>query len=191
MIGQITPLVQAAKRTWVKTVGGHMAGSTLAAAAFGFALGTVGLAISVLGLDLPAGLVVGPVALACAAQGLDLVRWRLPMLRRQTPSWYTCAFGTVGGGFLWGADLGLGWTTLVIFPGYYVLVVAAFCGASPLLGALVLAAYGMGRALPAAWAGLLAGRFPLHWLAVAHVRLMGRLHKINGPRSRSLPDTCS
>src|SRR5438046_4800119 len=119
MIGQITPLVQAAKRTWLSSIAGHLAGATLAAGALGLVLGIAGRIVGFDRWEQPGGVAGGVVFLACALRDAGIVGWPLLALRRQTPKWYQCAFGPTGGAFLWGADLGLGWTTLIIFSGYY------------------------------------------------------------------------
>lgn len=157
MIAQITPLVQAASRkTWLAAATSHVVGSTLSASALGFVLGAIGLAI---GLDRQwplAGLPFGFVLLVCAVRDAEIIRWPLPSLHRQTPAWFPRVVGWIGGPFLWGLDLGQGWTTLISFSGYYALVLGAVLGADPLHGALLLAAYGLGRGLPVLMAGLRA-----------------------------------
>jgi cytochrome c biogenesis protein CcdA len=155
MIAQITPLVQAAgRKTWLNAAASHVAGSTLSASALGFVLGVIGLAIGPNRIWPLAGLLFSFVLLVCAVRDAEIVRWPLLYLRRQTPAWFPKSLGWVGGTFLWGLDLGQGWTTLISFSGYSALLLWAFVSAHPIYSALPLAAYGLGRGLPVLVAGL-------------------------------------
>jgi sulfite exporter TauE/SafE len=78
----------------------------------------------------------------------------MPSLRRQTPQWFKDEFGMFWGAFAWGLDLGQGWTTWIYSAGYYAVIAWAFVLASPLAGALLLTAFGVGRALPVLARGL-------------------------------------
>lgn len=155
MIGEITPLVQAAgRRTWSKAAIAHVAGAASSAAFLGLLLGSAGL---LLGLDrsMPGtGVLIGATLLACSLRDAGVTRVRLPSLHRQTPRWFRAQFTPIWYGLLWGADLGQGWTTRILFTGYYGLVLWAVLSADPRAAALVLGAYGLGRVLPVLVAGL-------------------------------------
>lgn len=153
MIGQITPLVQAAKRTWIAAVIGHITGATLSAGTLGFLLGTCGLALGINRWGWPLDLIGGAILLLCALHDGDILPWPLLSLRRQTPAWFFGAFGPAWGAFAWGVDLGQGWTTNIIFAGYYGLVFWAVAGGSPMWGMILLGVFGLGRALPVLAAG--------------------------------------
>lgn len=180
MIAQITPLVQAAgRRTWLSATASHMLGSALSGSFLGFILGAVGLAI---GLERWIPLttwVLVFVLLFCGLRDAGIVKWRLPSLRRQTPAWCPRVLGMCWGAFAWGVDLGQGWTTLISFAGYYVLVLWAVLNASPIQGVLLLGAYGLGRALPVFVAGLKLQKANIASRSIWHVEHQSMLYKIN------------
>lgn len=158
MIGKITPLVQAAgRRTWSAAASAHALGSTLSGAVLGLILGGIGLAIGAGHWGQSTAIIGGVLLFACALRDAEVLRLSLPSLKRQTPSWCKCALGPAGGGFVWGLDLGQGWTTHILFTGYYGLVLWTVLDAAPFLGAVALGCYGLGRALPVVVAGLGAG----------------------------------
>lgn len=180
MIGQITPLVQAAmgKRRWVQATVGHIAGATLSAAFLGVVLAACGV---VLGLDRrgpPVG-VVAVVVLICALQDAGAWHGWRPHLQRQTPAWFRQVFGPVWGAVAWGIDLGQGWTTLILFSGYYALVVWAVLSAQPTVATAVLGAYGLGRGLPVLTTGLRARGVHLGVLATSYLTRLPLLYRIN------------
>lgn len=180
MIGKITPLVQVAgRRTWLRAVVGHLIGATLSASALGLALGTGGLALGLNRWGPAIGLVGGTIFLVCAFWDARIIRWVRPSLHRQTPAWCLCTFGPMWGGFAWGVDLGLGWTTHVTFSGYYGLVLWALLGANPIAGTLVLGTYGLGRALPVLVTGIFARRFKLELLAASHMRFLPFIEQVD------------
>jgi cytochrome c biogenesis protein CcdA len=159
MIGQITPLVQVAgRRTWFIATLGHGIGMVMSAAILGFVLGTLGLA---LGVNSPSPMVTllgGGVLVLCALRDVGVGRLRAPTLQRQTPRWFRDVFGPFWGSLAWGLDLGQGWTSHILFTGYYGLVAWAVLLGNPLEGALLLGAYGLGRVVPVLLAGALAPR---------------------------------
>lgn len=179
MIGTITPLVQEAKRTWVDAVVGHVVGTGLSGSLLGFVLGACGLLLGLHRWTPEARLAGGIVFLMCAFRDVDLGHWALLSLRRQTPSWWLCAFGPKWAGFAWGIDLGQGWTTRIVFSGYYGLIFYAVVAASPVLSGLILGAYGLGRALPIFWAGTLVRRIELGQLSSAYVLRLPLIQRIN------------
>lgn len=184
MIGQITPLVQvASRRIWIEAVSLHTLGCVLSAAALGAVLGTLGWALQLQRWWL--GGVVGLVLLAAAAHEAGVLPGAVPTIRRQTPRWLITVFGPTWGSFLWGLDLGQGWTTQVISAGYYGLLVATVALAHPLQSAAVFTCFGLGRALPVirtgvtvfgrhtAWspAPLPSGESGLRWINTAVLAL--------------------
>lgn len=158
MIGEITPLVEAAsRRTWLATVIPHILGSTISAGVLGLVLATLGQLAGV--SRWPAvGLVGGLVLVACSMQDAGMVRWAMPSLNRQTPRWFRGSFSPPWCGLLWGLDLGQGWTTHILFTGYYALVLLAVMLSEPVVGALLMASYGFGRGLPVLVTGIVAIR---------------------------------
>jgi cytochrome c biogenesis protein CcdA len=180
MIGQIAPLVQAAtKRVWIQAVAGHIAGTTLSAAALGLVLGTCGLAIGLDRWGAPLRLVSGALFIVCALQDGGGWRWVRPSLHRQTPAWFRPAFGPLWGELAWGVDLGQGWTTRILFSGYYGLVLWAILRARPAHAVVVLGAYGLGRGLPVLTASFRARHVRLAILATAYMARLPVLYQVN------------
>ncbi len=107
---------------------------------------------------MPIGLVGGVGFMLCALRDAGIGRWALPSLDRQTPRWFRHQFSPTWGSLLWGTDLGRGRTTRILFTGYYGLIVWIVLRANPAIGALLLAIYGFGRALPVLVAGIFARR---------------------------------
>ncbi|HEX6510166.1 MAG TPA: hypothetical protein VF221_21255 [Chloroflexota bacterium] len=170
MIGQITPLVKVAStRIWVTAVVGHVAGSVVSAMAVGWILGSIGMLIGsqrwTLSLEL-----AGLAFLACAVQDTTTRCRLLPTLQRQTPKRLREELGPVWGPLVWGIDLGQGWTTRIVFSGYYALVVSAFLVGSPLSGCLLVGVYGLSRTLPIVVAILQAAHGEQGQLGFGYIR---------------------
>ena len=167
MLSSITPLGERGRgRRWSTTVTAYVVGSALGGAALGRALGA-------LGLLLPGGQGwrAGALAAACVlAAGLDLRGVRPPGPRRQVDErWLTRYRGwVVGAGY--GAQLGVGWATIVPTWGLYVVALAAALGGGPSVGVMVGTTFAVARALPVL---LAAGISTPALLAVAHRRLAG------------------
>jgi hypothetical protein len=127
------------------TVAAFTVGAVAAASAAGAALGGLG---SLLGAASGARLVVlGAVALVAGLADLAIPT-AVPTSRRQVDErWLGVFRGWVyGAGF--GAQLGVGVVTVVTSALVYAWLAAAVLAASPLGGALVGAAFGLGRAAP-------------------------------------------
>ncbi len=181
MIGKITPLVKAAgRRVWLEAVIAHILGSVLSAGALGFVLAACGMTIGLNRWPSIAGTVIAATFLCCALQDTRTARWHLPALRRQTPASCQCTLGTTWAGFVWGVDLAQGWTTFIVLAGYYALVVMVVLTASPVVGALSLGMYGLGRAAPVLAAGLLATRVDVTRLALMYGNRLNEIQVING-----------
>jgi cytochrome c biogenesis protein CcdA len=180
MIGQITPLVQAAGyRVWLQAVAAHAAGALLSAAALGLLLGTVGGSPRLPRGGVAVALAVGGVFLACALKEAEVTSCPLPSLRRQTPKRLLCAFGSIWGPFVWGLDLGQGWTTYVDYYGYYALAVWTFVLGSPLAGVAIMGAYGLGRVLPVLVVGLAPGHTAAGPLGTAYLEHHWIVRRVN------------
>ena len=188
MIGEITTLVKVANRmTWGVAVLAHAVGAIASAALLGLMLGVLGiLARGALGGMLPATFLPliaalgGAALVASALREGGVVSIRLPTLQRQTPQWIKRQFGLVWSALLWGADLGQGWTTHILYTGYYALVLWAVVHATPGHSALVFAAFGLGRALPVlvAGAGARARSGVAHPLRLTQQPLLQRVNAI-------------
>jgi len=177
MLASITPLGERGRHSiWWVTVTAFLIGSTAAAAAAGATLGALG------SITLPA---LPRLTVLLAAIGVAIVLDSLPLgvpgPRRQVDErWLDQYRGWVyGAGY--GAQLGLGVTTIVSSAATYVALLAAFLTASAVGGAIVLGCFGAVRGLtPLAAAGvrnqrrllefhrsLSRWRAPVRWGAVA------------------------
>jgi hypothetical protein len=151
MLASITPLGERGRRShWGITVSAFLAGATAAGAAAGALLGALG------SIARPAhgALAVLAAAIAVAAV-LDGLPGAVPGPRRQVDErWLDRYRGWVyGAGY--GAQLGLGVTTIVSSAATYVGLLAAFLTASATSGAIVLGCFGAVRGLtPLAAAGV-------------------------------------
>jgi hypothetical protein len=174
MLASITPLGERGRgSTWGWTVAAFLAGATVAGAAAGALLGLAGDLV-VGGVDTRTRLVVLGVALAVAAL-VELRAPRVPGPRRQVNERWLDEFrGWVyGAGF--GAQLGLGLTTVVSSAATYVAFLAALLVGGAGRGALVVGVFGLIRgATPLAAAGV---RRP-DQLRALHVRLEGLRHAV-------------
>ena len=150
MLASITPLGERGRSSrWHVTVAFHLAGSTLAGAALGAVAGELGA------LTWPAGsgstharLAVVAAALAVSILiDLGVGGVPIPSVRRQVNErWLDEYRGWVYGlGF--GAQLGLGVTTIVTTSAVYVTLVAAWITGGPATGALVAGAFGFARGM--------------------------------------------
>jgi MFS family permease len=179
MLASITPLGERGRRSrWGITVSAFLIGATAAGALLGAAAGALGSAASIGSLGWRARLMVLAVSLI-AAVALDLLR-AVPGPRRQVNERWLDEFrGWVyGAGF--GAQLGLGVTTVVSSAATYVAILAAFLTGDLVRGALVLGCFGLVR-----------GSTPL---AAAHVRrpdqlivMHSRLDRWRAPVARAAP----
>lgn len=143
MLASITPLGERGRRShWGVTVVAFVAGATVAGAGAGALLGALG------SVALPAQSTLAVLAVAIViAVVLDLLPGGIPGPRRQVDErWLDRYRGWVyGAGY--GAQLGLGVTTIVSSAATYVALLAAFLTASTGSGALILGCYGAVRGL--------------------------------------------
>ena len=75
------------------------------------------------------------------------IRIPIPQLRRQVPDWWRTYFGRPLAAFLYGAGLGVGFFTFLGHGTLVVVTVGAASTGRPLLGALVMAPFGLARGL--------------------------------------------
>jgi hypothetical protein len=91
-------------------------------------------------------------ALALAAALADWRGWRIaPQIRRQVPERWRWTMPLPLACGLYGLLLGLGFTTFVLSFAVWALAGISFAADSATLGAVIGAAFGIGRALPVAW----------------------------------------
>jgi len=145
MLSSIHPLGERARHNrWALTVTAFTMGAVISGSLMGLALGAVGRAMASLGST---GLLIATAVAALMAGALDMAGVQAPGPSRQVNETWIGAFrGWVyGGGF--GLELGLGLVTYVVTWGVYATYLAALATASPTLGAVVGATFGLGRSL--------------------------------------------
>ena len=149
MAETITPVVHGGRAKWLTALALHVVGATVAASAFGAALGWIGRL-----LGAPWGS-IGWLAVAllavlfAAAELLPSVSIRVPQLRRQVPDWWRTFFGGPATAFLYGAGLCIGFFTFLSNGSLVVTASAAVVIGRPEVGAVVVGAFGLARGLTA------------------------------------------
>jgi len=149
VIGMITPLVKAANKPgrWLDLIGLYAAGAVASSAALGTFLGLLGTWLVPGQWNSLALAIVGGIGMLLALCDLGVGGTKTPTLRRQTcPVWWR-TLGQARAMFLWGMDLGLGFSTIRIASLYWMVVLVVFALASPLTGAVILSGYGLALAL--------------------------------------------
>jgi hypothetical protein len=147
MLGSITPLGERGRGSrWWLTVSAYVAGSVLAGAATGAALGGVGVALPAF----PDGVGLAAVAaLLVLALAFDLpFGLRLPTVHRQVEEDWRDRFRGWVWGLGFGLQLGVGVVTVVTTASVYVTWATALLVGTPRGGAAIGAAFGLARALP-------------------------------------------
>lgn len=147
MIGSITPLMREPHggRKWASALVAYGSGSILASAAIGGLLGAMGRLLGGPWSWRWFALVIAVGALFAAEMGGN--RFPGPVLHRQTHKIWRYKYGSTRAAFLWGVDLGLGFTTRVAVASYWALLAASFLLADAVGGAVLLGGYGLGRTL--------------------------------------------
>jgi hypothetical protein len=172
MLASITPLGERGRRSrWGITVTAFLVGATAAGALLGAVAGGLGSVVlghdveSRVRLTLLAGALIGAVV-------LDLLR-AVPGPRRQVNERWLDEFRGWVYGLGFGAQLGLGVTTIVSSAATYVAILAAFLTGAVGPGALVLGCFGLVRGLTP--------------LAAAHVRRPDQLMAMHARIDRWRP----
>jgi hypothetical protein len=144
MVETISPVVYGTRTRWAGALALHAAGATATAAAFGAAVAAVA---ALLGAPWgrAGGVVVAAVAVLYISRELTGLRVPVPQLRRQVPEWWRTYFGRPLAAFLYGAGLGVGFFTFLGHGTLVVVTVGAAATGRPLLGALVMAPFGLAR----------------------------------------------
>jgi hypothetical protein len=146
MVETITPVVHGGSRSrWAVSVVLHAIGAAASAAVAGALLAGAGWLLGapwgVAGL----GLVSASAALYVARElGAPVP---VPQLRRQVPDWWRTFFPPQVAAFLYGIGLGPGFLTYLGHGTVVVVSVAGFASGRPLVGAAVLAPFGLARGL--------------------------------------------
>ena len=146
MVETITPVVHGGSRErWRISLALHAIGAAVAAAIVGSLLAGAGALLGAPWGVPGAWLVVTAAALYVARElGAPVP---VPQLRRQVPDWWRTFFPPHVAAFLYGLGLGPGFLTYLGHGTIVVVSVAAFASGRPLLGAAVLAPFGLARGL--------------------------------------------
>jgi hypothetical protein len=146
MVETITPVVHGGSRErWGISLALHAIGAAVAAAVVGSLLAGAGALLGAPWGVPGAVLVVAAAALYVARElGAPVP---VPQLRRQVPDWWRTFFPPHVAAFLYGLGLGPGFLTYLGHGTIVVVSVAAFASGRPLLGAAVLAPFGLARGL--------------------------------------------
>lgn len=153
-MGALVPLgkVDGQRIQWLCRVAGYTAGGLLSSVIVGILLGSFGLVLGLGNLSSSAlAVFIASASVAAILRELGLLRFPLIQPRRQTngswarthPKWAPVA---------WGADLGLLVTTRFTYSGVWVVLLLAFAAGQPVLAALLVTSYWLGRAAPV-WVG--------------------------------------
>jgi hypothetical protein len=146
MVETITPVVHGGSRSrWGISLALHALGAVVAAAVVGSLLAGAG---ALLGAPwgVPGAVLVAVAAALYVARELG-APVPVPQLRRQVPDWWRTFFPPHVAAFLYGLGLGPGFLTYLGHGTVVVVSVAAFATGRPLLGAAVLAPFGLARGL--------------------------------------------
>jgi methylamine utilization protein MauE len=147
MVETITPVVHGGRAgRWAGSVALHTTGAIASAAAIGAILGAAG---SLLGAPWGGGgaLLVALVAVLYLLREANLVSVPVPQLRRQVPQWWRTFFSLPVAAFLYGAGLGVGFLTYLTHGTLVVVAVAAAASGRPVVGAALVAPFGLARGL--------------------------------------------
>lgn len=148
MVETIAPVVHGGRnRSYYFSVLMHTVGTTASAATFGLTLGAIG---ALLGAPYEGGLTAWLVASVAGLYALrELFRLRIPLpdLDRQVPDWWRTYFSLPIASLLYGTGLGVGFITYLSFGTLVPVALGALLLGDPLLGALLVGAFGLARGL--------------------------------------------
>jgi len=146
MVETITPVVHGGSRErWGISLALHAIGAAVAAAIVGSLLAGAGALVGA-PWGVPGAVLVVVAAALYVARELG-APVSVPQLRRQVPDWWRTFFPPHVAAFLYGLGLGPGFLTYLGHGTVVVVAVAAFASGRPLLGAAVLAPFGLARGL--------------------------------------------
>jgi hypothetical protein len=146
MVETISPVVYGTRARWAGALALHAAGAAATAAAFGALVAAAG-ALGGAPWGRGGAVIVAGMAVLYLVRELTGVRIPVPQLRRQVPDWWRTYFGRPLAAFLYGAGLGVGFLTFLGHGTLVVVTVGAASTGRPLLGALVMAPFGLARGL--------------------------------------------
>jgi hypothetical protein len=149
MVETITPVVHGGRAgRWAGSVALHVTGAVASAGAFGAILAAAG---SLLGAPWGGGgaLLIALVTLLYLVREAAVVPVPVPVpqLRKQVPQWWRTFFSLPVAAFLYGTGLGVGFLTYLTHGTLVVVAVAAAASGTPLVGAALVAPFGLARGL--------------------------------------------
>lgn len=151
----------------------HTAGGAVGGLTAGVIAGSVGIVMFlVLGRSHAnvIALLLGIALATAAVLDLDLMwKWK-PFTHRQTPGSWTCTFGPGWGLFMWGADLGLSFSTRPAFLATLLLPMAAIAAGSLPVAVIIMTTYGLLRAVTVVIAIVISGDHPEATCTVLNTR---------------------
>lgn len=151
----ITPFYEYDRNTWKRAALAYALSGIATALGVGALLGYVGLF-----LPLDRGifyLSISALASILICRELKLLRFPLPQVHFQTDRNWAYNFGFVTAAGMWGAHIGLALATVIKHGSIYILGALAIEG-GPIFGAILIATYWVGRALPIVLAPLCFSR---------------------------------
>lgn len=135
------------KISWLSLVSAYSGGALLSSSLVGATLGLAGMVLTrgqSLGAKLAVAGALGAILVAVDAASEGLRGRSALTLPRQTRRQWWDLFGPRPAAFLWGLDLGLGFTTVRVGSLFWLVALVATALASPSAGAVIFAAYGFG-----------------------------------------------
>lgn len=156
--------MQAAKKptSWLTAITAYAIGALISSAALGAMLGFLGSILVPRPWMSAATLAIGGLAIALALIDMGVGGARTPTLRRQTQPMWWWTFGPARAMFLWGVDLGLGFTTIRVASLYWIVVLVVGTLTTPPTGAAILGAYGLALVINLGAGALLLRRCGAH-----------------------------
>jgi cytochrome c biogenesis protein CcdA len=154
MVGTIGYLGKVHLRQGIICVTMYTLGACLTSTLVGAGLGTFGYAllqgISLTGVRADYWIMVGLTVVLglCSVYEFLSPRVRIPERKLQVKRSHWFLHGPKGASFRWGAVLGLGFLTPIVFPLYFAVVALAIATASPVGGAVIMMAFGAAQGLP-------------------------------------------
>ena len=145
MAETISPVVYGGrtKRYWA-VLAVHVLAAGTAAAVVGMALGWIG---GLVGLPLGMSWVIAILALAYLLREITGVAVPIPCRRKQVPEWWRTFFSAPIVALLYGLGLGAGFGTPLMSGTLVVVAAAALWSGDPLIGGLLVAPFGLMRAI--------------------------------------------
>jgi len=160
MVGTILPIVHGGRREgkFSMLLVLHACGYVSGAAILGGLLGSLGRLFAWHSFDSPGNILIptatGVASLAFSSRELDLTRFACPQFRKQVPGKWRSVLPHWAMGLLYGMGLGVGIFTYIPTGTFYVVTFWVVISGDALTGAIGMAAFGLGRALPLLWFGL-------------------------------------